>query len=570
MWEFLVDEKTGKRVKIHGKPVILWSAKSVLSMTSGFEHKQLCTGPTFNLGDACAYSCPFCYVEAATHGRFGAFLENEGLAFQDVVIRRKNALGILKNQLEKLSAKKRDFPHVAFSSTTVDIAANVELVKETADACKLIFEMTKWEIRLLSKSNMLPLLVSKIPKAYHQRLLLGVSTGTFDDELAQAVEIGTPLVTKRIESLYKLQDDGLRTYAMVCPSMPMKSAEEYEVFAQKSAELLRYDRMEHVWAEVMNVRGDNFTRTVGSLDAAGQIETRNLLIGVCGDGDDARDRWEEYARATFEAHKKVVPAGKLRFLQYVNRDTDLPYWTEQVPHGAVILGTAEKRAVKKELNAPVLKGDEEKIRALLEANGGLEGRAKLLFSEWFENGVLIGEHFARVKAEHPGRFISYLTTHFKVNRRTANNYMVLYEEQENIRERMVMGNVSHANEAYKAARKLKLEKKQLSELVDKTIEVEAEVVQPQPQLLLIEKNPTVEESEVVVMDSGETESIAPASDTKVADWGVFISFGPEELMADYRAVALKYEGKYRHQVIYENGQVKLNDYFAERLAVVPA
>src|SRR5947208_137146 len=54
-WEFLVDKKTGKRVMIHGKPVILWSVKTVLSMTSGFEHKHLCTGPIFNMGDACAY-----------------------------------------------------------------------------------------------------------------------------------------------------------------------------------------------------------------------------------------------------------------------------------------------------------------------------------------------------------------------------------------------------------------------------------------------------------------------------------------------------------------------------------
>ncbi len=344
--EFLLDKKTGKRVTIHGKPVILWRAKSVLNMTSGFSHKHLCTGPTFNLGDACAYSCPFCYVEAAARGRFKAFLEKEGLKFQDVVIRRKRATEILKKQLEELSDKERNYPHVVYSSTTVDVAANVSLVKEAAEACNLIFRMTKWEIRLLSKSNMLPNLVSLVPKEYHPRLILGVSTGTFDNALAQALETGTPLVSKRIESLHKLQDLGLRTFAMVCPSMPMNSAADYKAFAETAAKLLRYDRMEHVWAEPMNVRSDNFERTIKSLTAAGQTAVAGLLASVCGmeASVDARERWEEYARCTFEAHKKVVPSGKLRFLQYVNRDRDLFYWKEQEPFGAVILGAAEKRA----------------------------------------------------------------------------------------------------------------------------------------------------------------------------------------------------------------------------------
>ncbi|MCE0483462.1 MAG: hypothetical protein LV479_04400 [Methylacidiphilales bacterium] len=177
--EFLLDGKTGKGVTIHGKPVILWYAKSVLNMNSGFLHKHLCTGPTFNLGDACAYCCPYCYVEAAAHGRFAEFLKQHDLNFQEVVIRRQNAVEILRRQLAKLSAKQRDFPHVVYSSTTVDVAGNVELAKETAAACTLILEMTNWEIRLLSKSNMLPYLVSLIPKKdnYHKRLILGVSTG---------------------------------------------------------------------------------------------------------------------------------------------------------------------------------------------------------------------------------------------------------------------------------------------------------------------------------------------------------------------------------------------------------
>lgn len=39
-------------------------AKTVLSDSQDFAHKLLCTGPTLNLGDACVYSCQYCYVSA--------------------------------------------------------------------------------------------------------------------------------------------------------------------------------------------------------------------------------------------------------------------------------------------------------------------------------------------------------------------------------------------------------------------------------------------------------------------------------------------------------------------------
>src|SRR5947208_2637146 len=59
------------------------------------------------------------------------------------------------------------------------------------------------------------------------RMIFGVSTGTFDDRLAAAFEEGTPLVSKRINSLHVLQDNGFRTYAMVCPSLPFASPSSY-------------------------------------------------------------------------------------------------------------------------------------------------------------------------------------------------------------------------------------------------------------------------------------------------------------------------------------------------------
>ena len=584
LWDFLIDKQTGKRVTIHGKPVILWDAKIVLNMESGFEHKLLCTGPTFNLGDACAYSCPFCYVEAATHGRFLKFLEKERLAFQDVVIRRKNALDILGKQLEKLSTKKRNFPHVAFSSTTVDIAANVELVKETADACILIFKMTKWEIRLLTKSNMLPLLVSKIPKKYHHRLIVGVSSGTFDDELAQAVETGTPLVSKRIESIRKLQDDGIRTYAMVCPSMPMTSTEEYEAFAQKAAELLRYDLMEHVWAESMNVRGSNLTRMIASLDSAGQLETRNLLAIVCGEGKDARERWEEYARATFEAHKKFVPAGKLRFLQYVNRDKDLPYWTEQVAHGAVILGTAEERAATKSVpkqdskalllnsvesagvTAPVEPDTRDIVKQEINTIYGemiIHGRITL------EKAITIGGKLVEIKEtlKH-GEFGKWIDSALNFDQKTAERYMKLFSAREKLKID-TMSNISSGLRFLDEEKRAKKPKASTSPRADNSFEVESEDVEPQPQLFLMDKPVVQPDAASVELDNVKT--ITPAFDIVTeTELPVLVMRASEEVIAASLKEAVSLCGNIEHQIIRVDGQVKLNAYFLQRLGLAAA
>ena len=235
--------------KINGKPVLYReNAKTVLSMKSDFKHKLLCTGPVLNMGDACVYGCTYCYVPSAM--RKLVFPVLDGRAHDEVVIRRPKALELLQNQLDQIKEKK--VPHVVYSSSLVDVAANIELMKETAAACVMIFEQTNWEMRLLTKSNLLPRLIREIPEKFHHRLILGVSTGTFDDEIGKVIEVGTALVSKRIESLHWLQDNGFRTFAMVCPSLPQN---DYAAFARQAAELLRYRRCEHVWAEVINVRG---------------------------------------------------------------------------------------------------------------------------------------------------------------------------------------------------------------------------------------------------------------------------------------------------------------------------
>jgi DNA repair photolyase len=223
---------------------------------------------------------------------------------------------------------------VIYASPSVDVAGNMELVRETVEACKVILELTNWQIRLLSKSNLLPKVAAGLGTDHGAflRVIYGVSTGTLDDGIAAAFEQGTAKVSKRLESLHWLQDHGFRTYGMICPSLPQR---DYFDFASSMAEAIRAEQCEHVWAEVINVRGESMVRTVGALQVAGFQEAAAALHVVSTDPI----AWERYARATFEAHATMYRGlwrGKLRFLQYVTASSRA-WWKARETEGAILL-----------------------------------------------------------------------------------------------------------------------------------------------------------------------------------------------------------------------------------------
>jgi len=336
----LVESPSGynptKRATMNGKPVHNVPAKTVINFGSAFEHKKLCDGLTFSTGSACAYSCSFCYVPDLM--RKSPHAAGLSQPFEATVIRRKGAIEAMRTQLvdrfNHPKFKDESDQRVIYSSPLVDVAANMDLVEETAEACKVIFQLTHWHIRLLSKSNLLPKLVELLVKNGHEistrkRIIFGVSTGTLDDGIAKAIEVGTPLVSKRIASLHWLQDNGYRTFGMICPSLPQ---DDYGQFARNMAEALRYDRCEHVWAEVINARGESFTRTKASLAKSGY----NREAAAFAEVSSNPEAWERYARATFTAHAAVCPPEKLRFLQYVNAG-NRDWWHARQAQGAVLL-----------------------------------------------------------------------------------------------------------------------------------------------------------------------------------------------------------------------------------------
>lgn len=331
--QVVVDEP---RKTMNGKPVFTIPAKTIIDFKSGFGHKLLCNDLSFSTGIACAFNCEFCFVRSMMRKQ-KPYLEKHGVIgeHKDIVIRRAGAIARLRAELTDRHGRPKyltpDDRRVIYSSPSVDVAANMELVRETIEACRVILDLTNWDVRLLSKSNLLPMVARALPEAAKQRVIYGVSTGTLDDGLARAFEQGTPLVSKRIASLHWLQDKGFRTFAMFCPSLPQR---DYPRFARDLHDALRVERCEHVWAEVLNVRGESMTSTTQALQAAGFNDQAIALKAT-----EDRARWEEYARATFLAHAPLYPPGKLRFLQYVTKKSR-SWWAQHQAHGAVLLGTA--------------------------------------------------------------------------------------------------------------------------------------------------------------------------------------------------------------------------------------
>jgi hypothetical protein len=110
------------------------------------------------------------------------------------------------------------------------------------------------------------------------------------------------------------------------------AAQEKKILATLDNITLRAEKCEHVWAEIMNVRGESMTRTVAALREAGYDREAEDLEYVATD----KDAWEQYSRDTFEAHAPLYKPGQLRFLQCVTKDSRA-WWAARVSQGAILL-----------------------------------------------------------------------------------------------------------------------------------------------------------------------------------------------------------------------------------------
>ena len=224
---------------------------------------------------------------------------------------------------------------VIYGSTLVDVCGTKAQTEMTIKICREILNLTNWQIRLLSKSAALEKVAEAFSKEeYKKRMIFGLSTGTLDEKVAGTFEIGPSSVSARLRALKELQEEGYRTFGMLCPILPQAN---YDRFADEVAAHINIKRCEHVWAEVLNSRGESMNATIAALNKGGCKTQAALLEQAVRTGAG----WDEYAQKTFLALTKVIPPEKLRFLQYV-KPADYPFWDKQSNKGAVLLGKHAK------------------------------------------------------------------------------------------------------------------------------------------------------------------------------------------------------------------------------------
>lgn len=322
--------------KIAGKPVLWVKSKTIINFNSGFNEKdQLSTAGAANYGIACVSSCSYCsspnVMERNPQTRILRLL---GLDHRDVIIRRLNAGETARQQLTYLDGKPR------FTDPTdnriIEIASLVEalatpaMTDETEQLVRMIFELTPFRVRILTKSALLSEFARRFDGLDRGRLLLGFSTGIPWDDVAKDVEKGTTLPSTRFRIHQELLNEGFNMFGMLCPLLAVG---DYRKMADELVAKIQPERLEKIWVEVINRRGDSLIRTIARLRQGGHRDLANQLARV----SSSQIRWElEYNREAFLAFREVISADRLAYLTYTTPDSEL-WWSGYAGKGAVLL-----------------------------------------------------------------------------------------------------------------------------------------------------------------------------------------------------------------------------------------
>jgi DNA repair photolyase len=322
--------------RIAGKRVLFVPSNTTINVNSAFNDKGgLSTVGVANCGNACVISCTYCSSGPVMHRNpQSKVLEVLGVNHEDVVIRRLDAVETARRQLTNPDGSPRY--RTAGDNRIVEIASlveslpNKELAEETFRLVNLILALTNWRIRILTKSALLREFARRFTEAERQRLLLGFSIGIPDDDVARVVEKGATLPSTRFKIHRELLDEGFTMYGMSCPVLPVP---DFRALAERIADEIQPDRLERVWCEVINRRGDSFIRTIAALRAAGLDDQAHRLAEM----NRSEILWElEYNRRAFLGFREVMPAGKLAFLSYTTPSSE-SWWSQYATDGAVLL-----------------------------------------------------------------------------------------------------------------------------------------------------------------------------------------------------------------------------------------
>ena len=189
----------------------------------------------------------------------------------------------------------------------------------TEKALRMLFERSHFRIRVLTKNSVVGTStrwLNWFRSMSPARVVVGLSTGSLDDEWARHVEVGCPPPSSRIRATRALQDAGVSTYGMLCPVFPDVLTDNR---LETLVDMIRPERCETVWAEPYNDR-DNWRRVRAGY-ADGSFGWR-WFTETFERGD--RRTWSRYATDLYtRLREKARSEGWLHKLKYLLYEGDI-------------------------------------------------------------------------------------------------------------------------------------------------------------------------------------------------------------------------------------------------------
>ncbi len=174
-------------------------AKTILSNSKVFDY-------TINPYIGCEHGCAYCYARFMK--RFTDHKEEWG-KFVDVKV---NAASLLQREI------KRKRPGVVWISGVCDPYQPLEKEYELTKRCLEILLKHGWPVTVQTKSPLVLRDVESLRK--FDKIEVGLTMATADDNIRKIFEPNSPPVEQRIETLGKLHSAGVKTFAMIAPLLP--------------------------------------------------------------------------------------------------------------------------------------------------------------------------------------------------------------------------------------------------------------------------------------------------------------------------------------------------------------
>lgn len=300
-------------------PIIIPTPKTLIKKTA-WSKKGLATYK-IDLVGLCEFGCTYCSSNTNTWHRIvgpqvhAPLIEEkygEGVDRFNTPSLTYHYDDVIGQLTRELSAKSKSWGRgktLSFGNLTDNFSPS--LVKDgiTEEALRLIIKHTSFRIRILTKNSIVgSARWIEILKEFGDRVVVGLSIGTTNDEWASKVELGTSKPSARIRAHQALQDAGVPTFGMLCPVFPHAEEELDDLI-----DAIRPEQCEHVWAEPYNDR-DNWRRIVADTETAEALE--RLFT--------SRAAWSEYAADLYQRLLQASKSGWTSKLIYMLYEAKIP------------------------------------------------------------------------------------------------------------------------------------------------------------------------------------------------------------------------------------------------------